>query len=365
MPFPAGEATRLSQGEGDDRWPTWSQSGNELLFHRLVDEGRSVSLYDPATRESREIVPAGENPMSASLDPNGEYAVYAARVEGKDRLRIVETGSGKKRDLRLELEENCEAAFPRWSPKGSRIAFALKRGDRWDIAVTEARGGPVKVLSAGIPNARGMRSMLDWSPDGRKLVFHASTAPFEANLYLANVETGSVRNLTNDEWYSESPAFTPDGKGVTFMSTRGGNWTWGFFKITIATGKVELLLGPDYIEKNYPRLNAEGTLLWSQLEPDGREMLAMRRPGGEITLIRQSENWARWPSYSPDGKKILFTSVDHRVEYWLAENLHAADSPLQTRPNAGAVQTSDASAPKAGGPNRSAQRASPVQMHHR
>jgi len=148
------------------------------------------------------------------------------------------------------------------------------------------------------------------------------------------------------------------------MSTRGGNWTWGFFEMSIATGQAKLLLGPDYTEKNYPRVNVAGTLLWSQFEPDGHELLAMRQPGGEISLIHQKAGWARWPSFAPDGKRVLFTSIDHSVEYWLAENLLAPDSPLQNWERGTGGQTA-AAASEAGGPNRSAKRASPVQMHHR
>jgi TolB protein len=366
MPFPVGDAKPLTSGDGDDRWPTWSHSGNEILFHRLRDVGQSVLLYDPSSNQAREIVPASEHPGAASLDPTGTRAVYSTRTNTNERLKIVELRTGAHRNFDLDLEDGYEAAFPRWSPDGSRIAFALKTDGRWEVAVARAAGGPVRVLTRGILNARGIRSPLDWSPDGKQLTFHVSTAPFEANLYLADVQTGALRNLTHDSWYSEAPSFTPDGTAVTFMSTRGGNWTWGFFEMSITTGKVKLLLGPDYIEKNYPRYNAAGVLLWSQFEPDGHELLAVKSPAGEVSLIRQRVNWARWPSFAPDGKQILFTSVDHSVEYWMAENLLAQDSPLHLQ-SWGSPNTAleSATVSQYGGPNRSAKRASPVQMHHR
>lgn len=363
MPFPVGEARPLSTGDGDDRWPTWSHSGNELLFHRLVDLGTSVSIYDPATGQTQELVPASEHPGAASLDPSARRVLYSSRVNEKERLRIANLETHSIADFRLDLDGPYEAAFPCWSPDGSKVAFALRTDARWDVAVASSAGGPVRILTAAIPHARGIRSGLGWSPDSKQLVFHVSTAPFEANLYLANVTTGRLRNLTRDNWYSESPSFTPDGMGVTFMSTRGGNWTWGFFEMSLATGGVKLLLGPDYTEKNYPHFNAAGALWWSQFEPGGNELLATRQPGGKVTLVHQSAPWARWPSIAPDGRRILFTSIDHRVEYWLAENLLAPESPLQVQ---GSAQVNTAAeAPPVGEPNRSARRASPVQMHHR
>lgn len=361
--FPVGEAFPLTTSDSDDRWPTWSDSGHELFFHRLVDRGKAVILFDPATGSRTEVVGPEDAPGAATMSPAGDRVAYGTRVTGKERLRVRDLSSGRVQELKLDLPEDAEASFPRWSPTGGQIAFAVKTGMRWDVAVTSAVGGPVRVLTSSIANARGIRGPIDWSPDGKRLVFHVSTRPFEANLYLADVASGALQNLTNDNWFSEAPSFTADGKAITFMSTRAGNWTWGFFEMELATGKVKLLLGPDYVEKNYPRSNGGGALLWSEFEPGGHEVLALRNRAGVIAKFASPTGWARWPAFAPDGKRVLYTAIDHRVEYWLAENLHSPDSPIVAARNRN-PEISETE-PKGSGPNRSAKRASPVQMHHR
>ena len=367
MPYPAGRAFPLTDSDGDDRWPTWSADGDKLLFHRLADRGQAIQSYDRETGKVTQLAGADEKPGPASFDPTGTKIVYASRCGQGERLRVRNVTTGAV----ANLETRAEASFPRWSPDGRRIAFAIKRGLRWDVATIELSAGDVRVWTNG--EARGIRDALSWSPDGRYLVYHASTQPFEADLYMVDTVSGGTRNLTRDHHFSQAPAFTKDGSGVTFMSTRGGNWTWGFYHLNLASNEYKLLLGPDYTEKNYPSLTGDGELIWSEFDTDGREYLTVRNADGRKRLLKEAGSFARWPSASADGKKILYTTIDHSVEYWIAEGLNGPGSPLlfkdrqatvvPTRARADDTQTSERVAEE--GPNRSQRRASPVQLHHR
>jgi hypothetical protein len=62
---------------------------------------------------------------------------------------------------------------------------------------------------------------------------------------------------------------------------------------------------------------------------DGIEYLAESRAGGDPTISSAAGPWARWPSYSSNGRLIVYTQIEHKVEYWVAENLMGPGSPLQ------------------------------------
>ena len=175
---------------------------------------------------------------------------------------------------------------------------------------------------------RGMNGPLDWSPDSTRIVFHADTEPFEADLYLLDLRNGRIRNLTRDAWFDESPSWTPDGQGIVFMSTRGGEWTWGLFSLSLETGKVHLVTTPDYTEKNFPRPGSDGRTIWSMYDDKGIERLAEKAPEGETRVLEGAGAGARWPSYSSDGSLLLFTTVSHHIEYWLAERSVPSSAPV-------------------------------------
>ncbi|MFP5286133.1 MAG: TolB family protein, partial [Thermoanaerobaculia bacterium] len=364
MPAGGGRARLLSRSPYEDRWPTWTKSGDKLFFHRVVDRGTALKLLDRATGQVKTF-PAGEDrPLQASLSPDGRQAVYCAQTEQGKVLRLLDLGTGSSRRLPTGPGEAC---FPRWSPDGRRIAFVSKRdGGRWEVSAVNADGSGLTVLTEGVRDLRGLDGPVDWTPDGSQILFHSDTRAFEANLYTVEVATRRMRRLTSDYWFDEAPSWTPDGRHVLFMSTRGGDWTWGFFRMAVDSGKIEVFEGPDYVEKNFPRMGPDGSIVWSMVDERGTEVLAERSPAGKVRVLPTAGGGSRWPSYSADGRSILYTSMERQVEYWLAENLFGPDSPLlePSKP----VQTAAAS--PAGGHPKLMERPtgphlSPIDPHHR
>jgi TolB protein len=359
----------LVETTSDDRWPTWSASGDRLFFHRLVEDGAAVKIYDRETRQVRTIVEAGEKPLQASFDPHTQRIVYCAEIQGKQVLRILHLVT----DAVWTLETGPgEACFPRWSPDGSKIAFVAKEEERWEISTINIDGTQYRSWTRTAPRLRGMYGPIDWSPDSTRIVFHADTEPFEADLYILDIRSGEVRNVTNDAWFDEAPSWTPDGRGIVFMSTRGGSWTWGLFRLSLDEMTIDAVASPDYTAKNFPRLSQDGWTVWSMQDDAGVEHLAEKSPVGQITILTHAGPWALWPSFSADGRFILFTTVHRRVEYWLAENLYSEGSPLLQQE--GFTKESPLSAPyhdtKRNEPHSSSSllpdsRSSPIDLHGR
>lgn len=329
VPVGGGPGRPLVMGLDEDRWPTWTRSGETLMFHRRVERGTGVYYFDPGQKEPRQVVGPDEGPMQAAFDPDARRVVYCATDGDRRELRLVDLTTGAHKAL--PVPGGRQACFPRWAPRGERIAFLALEDGRWQLATMDAQGQDYKVWTANRPDLHGLWGLIDWSPDGTRLVFKADTQPFASDLFVLDTRDGSFRNLTNDEAYDESPAWTPDGDGVVFMSTRGGDWTWGLFQLSLSTSAITSLTTPNYREKNHVRRGPRGQIIWTDEGERGRETLVELTPEGARISRPGLPAGARWASYSADGGRLLFTAVEHRTEYWVAENLTGAGSPLLAR----------------------------------
>jgi len=127
------------------------------------------------------------------------------------------------------------------------------------------------------------------------------------------------------------------------MSTRGGNWTWGLYRIEVDSGKVEPFVAPDWTEKNFPRQNVAGARVWTSTDLNGLERLIEQRRGAN-RFVEGTGTGARWADYDRDGRSIIYTRVARRVEYWIIDTPSKAPS---TASNATAVAALTPSLPTA------------------
>ncbi len=117
-------------------------------------------------------------------------------------------------------------ADPQISPDGRRIAFTHVTVDREDdsyrtaIWITEldAKGAP---QGEPRPLTSGPRdSQPRWAPDAQWLVFvRAAVAGKPGQLHLLPMSGGEAEPLTNLEKGAASPAWSPDGRRLAFLST--------------------------------------------------------------------------------------------------------------------------------------------------
>lgn len=315
MPASGGTPEPLTVTNANDRWVNWAV-GNRLFFHRIVDEGIAIKVFDRKTGKTKTVIDETEKPGAASFDPTGQQIVYSVRNSSQGSLKIYNFQTGKSQAVpNIESETD----FPRWSPDGKKIAFLIREANRWQIATVNINGTDLKIWTTNFDSLKGMKGVIDWSPDSTQIVFKSDTAAFASDINILDVTTGKIRNITSDAWFDESPSWAPDSKGIIFMSTRGGNWTWGLYNLSVVDGTVSLIAPPDYTEKNFPVLDKQGRALWSAYDADGIERIVEKSKQGKLQTIKAAGDWARWASSSNDGRYILYTTIKHKVEYWMSE----------------------------------------------
>jgi tricorn protease len=117
-----------------------------------------------------------------------------------------------------EKQVTHDAKVLRWSgspsPDGKWLAHTDKDQQLW---ISEISSGKTKLIGA---NKIGDFGDIRWSPDARWLAYSAPSHNLFGQLFLYNVETGASTAVTSDRYDSYSPAWTPDGKWLYFLSDR-------------------------------------------------------------------------------------------------------------------------------------------------
>jgi dipeptidyl aminopeptidase/acylaminoacyl peptidase len=294
---------------------------------RLSPDGARVAyVVCEIDRESNEYV------SSIWSMPTGEAA---------EPTRIT---SGPKRDL-----------DPRWSPDGRWIAFTSNRSDEDEqLYVIPAEGGDARKLT----NLPEEVAEVAWSPDGRAIAF-ASRVPDPAydetderrraprrfrrlQFKLDNVGwTGDRRQhvfvvpadgssppiqLTDGDYEDASPAWSPDGSRIAFISNRDEDWDLttvnDVYVVDAAGGDPKPVTGGDGICE-LPAWSPDGSLIAFQLTPGvldeprhARIAIADASGGGARHLTDSLDrNCGPYPALRApqwiDDRTVLFAVEDH------------------------------------------------------
>lgn len=220
----SGKLTQWTSSPADEFEPSWSADGSLIAFVSGAGaNGTSLESVDAAgRRETILSAPSGARLNSPSWSPDGRKIAYSQFSGRKTRLMVSGATVGTAEDV-----------FP-FPPVWLSASQLLYTGDGKILVST--LGGDTRVIpfqaSFTLNRAEYTRRQLDFdstadrpvkgiidpalSPDGRQVVFEALN-----QLWLAGLG-GKAQPLTNDAFYKQSPAWSPDGKQIAYVSDQAG-----------------------------------------------------------------------------------------------------------------------------------------------
>jgi TolB protein len=220
-----------------------------------------------------------------------------------------------------------EMYLPQLTSGPSAVAWTSdSRGVVYSMAGSLWRQQLDSTVAEQITAGAGYDYQPDCAPGGRWLVY-ASYANDAVELWALNLETKKSQQLTSGGAVNLEPRFSPDGMRIAFVSTSFngrfhifvGQFSDGVLRdVRRLTGENRSTL-PRYY---YSQYDHEISPAWS---PDGTEILFVSNrghiygtggfwrmkaePGAEAREIHYEETtWKARPDFSPDGKRIVYAS---------------------------------------------------------
>lgn len=222
------------QALGGDSGPVWSPGGRSLVFERNLPywgSDRMRLMTVPATGGAARPLTSGPFDAMPSFAPDGRRVVFTRIVESvvapTAGLFTVDTGRRRVTPLLADGAVDLSAA---WSADGQTIAFSRLAGAgdglrQATLYLADADGANVRQL--GSAPLRGVSPA--WSPDGTHLAFisfddrndppcPADACPPSGELYVVGADGSGLRRLTRSSADDEHPSWSPDGKRIAFAS---------------------------------------------------------------------------------------------------------------------------------------------------
>lgn len=170
--------------------------------------------------------------VGAAPSPSGDFVATLTTVKGdvdiallsvRDRklYKNLSAGHTTKYEyivgqyLTTGPESGRDLSF---APDGDRIAAFGRQERGRKLLIFSARGGGLLERISVAPDVPLAPS---WSPDGNSIVFSGIEGN-SRDIFLLDMKTRAVRNLTNDAEYDEAPVFSPDGKWIYHSKIVGG-----------------------------------------------------------------------------------------------------------------------------------------------
>jgi serine/threonine protein kinase len=292
---------------------------------------------------------------SPAVSPDGQFVAFRSDRDGKARIWLKQLKGGNE----IALTEGPDD-FPRFSPDGSFLLFIRADESVSSLYRVPVLGGESRKVVEDVRSA-------DWSPDGKEIVFirWKSTAENQdSHFMIVNPDGSNVRDVAIiQQKQLQSVRWSPDGKYVVATVLVQGNygsrdaialidmqnkkteWIVSTFSPTAAVwsgtkNQIAYFLPETGVALF--QLRGDSTLFLHDVSSGKRKPVFWAQSAGEVMDIAgsgsivmhsaslrenlrevplsgadavQVSSWVtrgnscnRQPAYSPDGKRILFSS---------------------------------------------------------
>jgi dipeptidyl aminopeptidase/acylaminoacyl peptidase len=202
----------------------WSPKGQLLIATRFGDV-EQLHCVETAGGARRQLT-FFSDPISVaafSPDPARSAYVFLKDTGGSEDSQLYYQHLGEPA-AKMLTDGKSKNGGPVWSNSGREVAFftTARDGHSYDIDIVDPESGALPRLAFSGDNSGAAWSVLDWSPDDRKLLVLKVVSIAEAYLYVVDLSSGQKKEVepSPGKVGIVSAKFSRDGQGVYLISDR-------------------------------------------------------------------------------------------------------------------------------------------------
>jgi Tol biopolymer transport system component/DNA-binding winged helix-turn-helix (wHTH) protein len=326
---PTARTRPLTSYPGIEQDPAISPDGNQLAFTWVGESGEVLNLYVKMVDGGEPVLisSGAHHSYTPAWSPDGRRIAFLRQAEGddgatvKDILEVSALGGDERR-----LGACSGGIGLSWSPDGKHLAVPHRDEPSGpsSIHLLSRENGTKQKLTTPPLESLGGDHHPRFSPDGKTLAFLRGGAA-GSDIFLVSLESGEERPLTFDNPNTQGLDWYPDGGSIVFSSARSGRaGVWSLWKVPSSGGEPKPLNIGEQAE--YPVVSRLGRrLAYTRTAVDFNIWrapgLSARQGAPPPTRFIASTSLDYFPNYSPDGKRICFTSNrSGHLELWVCDS---------------------------------------------
>lgn len=250
---------------------------SDIAFAGEVDGKPGIYAMRADGTDVRALTKAPGRRIDPSWSPDGTQLAFGSDRDGDLEIYVVDVSTGEERQV---TDHPADDVSPAWSPDGTRLAFVSQRDGGTHLYLVdadgdEAKGSHVTRLTSGEVSHYDPA----WSVDGTQIYF--ARDPVDGvehpDVYVLNVPSASQPDPPPPAPWGEpgsiayQPAPSPDGESIAFVSTRG----------------------------------------------DVSQVFVANADGSEVRQVTTDPAPKSNPSWSPDGRRIVFSAGDEKNDLYV------------------------------------------------
>jgi WD40 repeat protein len=227
-----------------------------------------------AERETYEISPVA----SPSGDLVASFSAYHGKVDvvlfdARKRTfirNLTKPFSSKyqylvAQELQLGRRLGRDLAF---SPDGNTIAVFAKREKGRSLMLLDAINGGIRRIIDMYEIEQQLSP--SFSPDGKKVAF-SGTKDGKFDIFILDLDSDTITRVTDDDVFDGAPAFSPDGKSLVVVSVVGAGAHAKIFRIDLDKPGVRIPVTTGETNENDPVYSPDGKRVYFTSDRGGRE----------------------------------------------------------------------------------------------